>query len=76
MDFRPFGTRIAIVVGMRNLKIYAYLVLLMAVFVVGVGATIWTSRSIDPITDFLLQGERAGSKVVVPATPSNELIDC
>jgi hypothetical protein len=76
LDFRPFGTRIAIVVGMRNLKIYAYLVLLMAVFVVGVGATIWTSRSIDPITDFLLQGERAGSKVVVPATPSNELIDC
>ena len=61
---------------MRNLKIYAYLVLLMAVFVVGVGATIWTSRSIDPITDFLLQGERAGTRVVVPATPSNELIDC
>ena len=61
---------------MRCLKIYAYLVLLMAVFVVGVGATIWTSRSIDPITDFILQGERVGNQRVVPATPSNELIDC
>jgi hypothetical protein len=61
---------------MRFLKIYAYFILLVAVFVVGVGATIWTSRSIDPITDFLLQGERADTKVVVPATPPDELIDC
>ena len=61
---------------MGCLKLVAYMVLVITVFVVGVGATIWTSRSIDPITDFLLQGERAGAEVVVPAAPSDMLIDC
>ena len=76
LSFVPFGTAIAFLPGMRSLRIVAYLILLVAVFVLGVGGTVWTSRSIDPVTDFLLQGERTDTKVVVPATPSDILIDC
>ena len=76
LSFSAFGTAIAFLPGMRSLRIVAYLILLVAVFVLGVGGTVWTSRSIDPVTDFLLQGERTDTKVVVPATPSDILIDC